>query len=58
MSKLISSVREAIEKTGLRDGMTISFHHHMRNGDFVLNMVLEQAAEMGIKDLTVNASSF
>lgn len=29
----------------------------MRNGDFVLNMVLEQAAEMGIKDLTVNASS-
>lgn len=57
MSKLISSVREAIEKTGLRDGMTISFHHHMRNGDFVLNMVLEQAAEMGIEDLTVNASS-
>lgn len=57
MSKLISSVREAIEKTGLRDGMTISFHHHMRNGDFVLNMVLEQAAEMGIKNLTVNASS-
>ena len=57
MSKLISSVREAIEKTGLRDGMTISFHHHMRNGDFVLNMVLEQAAKMGIKDLIVNASS-
>lgn len=57
MSKLISSVREAIEKTGLRDGMTISFHHHMRNGDFVLNIVLEQAAKMGIKDLTVNASS-
>ncbi len=57
MSKLISSVKEAIEKTGLKDGMTISFHHHMRNGDFVLNMVLEQAAKMGIKELTVNASS-
>lgn len=57
MSKLISSVKETIEKTGLKDGMTISFHHHMRNGDFVLNMVLEQAAKMGIKDLTVNASS-
>ena len=57
MSKLISSVKEAIEKTGLKDGMTISFHHHMRNGDFVLNMVLEQAAKMGIKDLPVNASS-
>lgn len=57
MSKLIGSVREAIEKTGLKDGMTISFHHHMRNGDYVLNMVLEEAAAMGIKDLTVNASS-
>ena len=44
MSKLISSVREAIEKTGLKSGMTISFHHHMRNGDYVLNMVLEEAA--------------
>ena len=57
MSKLIGSVKEAIEKTGLKDGMTISFHHHMRNGDYVLNMVLEEAAAMGIKDLTVNALS-
>ena len=57
MSKLLGSLKEAIEKTGLKDGMTISFHHHMRNGDYVLNMVLAQAAEMGIKNLTVNASS-
>lgn len=57
MSKLVASVREAIEKTGLKDGMIISFHHHMRNGDYVLNMVLAEAAAMGIKDLTVNASS-
>ena len=56
MSKLVASVREAIERTGLKDGMTISFHHHMRNGDYVLNMVLAEAAAMGIKDLTVNAS--
>ncbi len=49
--KLLGSIREAIEKTGLRDGMTISFHHHLRNGDFVVNMVLESCAEMGIKDL-------
>ena len=57
MSKLVASVREAIERTGLKDGMNISFHHHMRNGDYVLNMVLAEAAAMGIKDLTVNASS-
>ena len=31
MSKLLGSLKEAIEKTGLKDGMTISFHHHMRN---------------------------
>ena len=55
MNKLIGSVKEAIEKAGLKDG--ISFHHHMRNGDYVLNMVLDAAARMGIRDLTVNASS-
>lgn len=56
-TKLVKTIREAIELAGLKDGMTISFHHHLRNGDYVLNMVLEQAAAMGIKDLTVNASS-
>ena len=57
MNKLVKSIREAIELAGLKDGMTISFHHHLRNGDYVLNMVLEQVAALGIKDLTVNASS-
>ena len=31
-TKLVKSLREAIEKTGLKDGMTISFHHHFREG--------------------------
>ena len=57
MSKLVNSVREAITLSGLKDGMTVSFHHHLRNGDFVLNMVMEQIAELGIKDINVNASS-
>ena len=57
MSKLVRSIREAIALSGLRDGMTVSFHHHLRNGDFVLNMVLEQIAALGIKDIQVNASS-
>jgi len=57
MNKLVKSIREAMELAGLKDGMTISFHHHLRNGDYVLNMVLEQAAAMGLKELTVNASS-
>lgn len=57
MNKVVGSIREAIGLAGLKDGMTISFHHHLRNGDHVLNMVLEQVAALGIKNLTVNASS-
>ena len=57
MSKLVNSIREAVQLSGLKDGMTVSFHHHLRNGDFVLNMVMEAIAELGIKELTVNASS-
>ncbi len=37
--------------------MTVSFHHHLRNGDYVLNAVMAEIANAGIKDLTVNASS-
>ena len=57
MSKLVNSIREAVALSGLKDGMTVSFHHHLRNGDFVLNMVMEEIANAGIKDLTVNARS-
>lgn len=56
-SKLLGSVREAIEKTGLKDGMTVSFHHHFREGDAVLNMVMAEIAAMGIKNLTLASSS-
>lgn len=57
MNKLVKTIREAIELSGLKDGMTISFHHHLRNGDYVLNMVMEEIASLGIKDIKVNASS-
>ena len=56
-SKVVSSIQEAIKLAGLKDGMTISFHHHLRNGDYVLNMVMEAIAGLGIQDLNVNASS-
>ena len=57
MNKLVGSVKEAIRLAELRDGMTVSFHHHLRNGDFVLNMVMEEIAALGIRDIKVNASS-
>lgn len=55
--KLLSSLREAIEATGLKDGMTISFHHHLRDGDYVVNMVVSEIAKMGIKNLTLFPSA-
>ena len=56
-SKLLSSIREAIEKCELKDGMTISFHHHLRNGDYVLNMVMDEIAALGIKNINLACSS-
>ena len=57
MSKLVKDIKEAIRLSGLKDGMTISFHHHLRNGDMVAVMVLDAICELGIKDLNVNISS-
>ncbi len=57
MSKVVSSLKEAVKLSGLKDGMRISFHHHLRNGDHVINMVMDEIADLGYKDLTVNASS-
>lgn len=55
--KQLSSLREALIACGAKDGMTLSFHHHLRNGDFVLNKVLEACELLGLRDLHINASS-
>lgn len=55
--KVVASLTEAIQKCGLQDGMTVSFHHHLRDGDYVVNMVMEAIASLGIQDITVCASS-
>lgn len=57
-NKVLQSLDEAIEAAGLKDGMTISFHHALRNGDFVINMVVAAIARRGIKGLTLAPSSF
>ena len=56
-SSKVVTLEEAIRKTGLKDGMTISFHHHFRSGDKVVNMVVDKLAEMGFKDLHIASSS-
>ncbi len=49
--KRVRDLKTALKKCGLKDGMTISSHHHLRNGDKVANMALGAAAELGVKDL-------
>ena len=50
--KRVPDLETALRKCGLRDGMVISSHHHLRDGDRVALMALETAARMGVKDLT------
>ena len=56
-SKRLRGIADALDACELKDGAVLSFHHHLRNGDRVLNMVLEAAARHGLKDLTIAASS-
>lgn len=56
-NKIVPSIEEAVKLCGLKNGMTISFHHHFRGGDYIVNMVLDVLDKMGFKDLTIAASS-
>ena len=56
-TKLLADLEAAVDACCLRDGAVISFHHHLRNGDGVLNAVMEVIACRGLKDITVAATS-
>ncbi len=49
--KRVASIGAALEAAGLADGMVVSTHHHLRNGDAVANMVFDAAADLGVEDL-------
>jgi citrate lyase subunit alpha/citrate CoA-transferase len=55
--KLCGSLEEAIKRSALQDGMTISFHHAFREGDKVINQVVDTVARMGFRNLTLASSS-
>lgn len=50
-NKIVPDLKTALIRAGIRDGMTISTHHHFRNGDLVANQIFDAAAEIGVKDL-------
>lgn len=47
----VTSLSDALMKSGLSDGSTISFHHQLRNGDGILNMTLEVVRELNGKNI-------
>jgi len=49
-SKIIS-LEKALKNCQLKNGMTVSFHHQLRNGDFVVNQTLAAIKELGVKDI-------
>ena len=55
--EILNSVSEMFDKLGITDGMTLSFHHHLRNGDFVLNMVAEEIKRRNLKNIKLAPSS-
>jgi len=56
-NKLFYDFNKLLDKLPLKDSMVLSFHHHLRNGDYVLNMVMEEIYKRGFKDITIAASS-
>ena len=57
-SKLVDTLEEVIRRVGLEDGMTVSFHHHLRNGDYVANMVMKTIQKMGFRNIRITPSAF
>jgi len=55
--KVAPDLETAIRRSGLESGMTVSFHHHLRNGDALLCRVLALCEKMGLRDLTLAPSS-
>ena len=49
--KVVASLKEALQLAGLKDGMTISTHHHLRDGDLVSNMLFDTIHEIGAREL-------
>jgi len=50
-NKVVKNLKEALNKAGLKDGMTISTHHHLRNGDVLTNYLFDVIKEMGVKNI-------
>jgi len=55
--KLIDSVSDIFDRLKISDGMTLSFHHHLRAGDRVMNIIMREIKRRNLKNLTLAPSS-
>lgn len=56
-NKVLKNIDEALDRINLKNGMTISFHHHLRNGDYIINMIVDKLAGRGLKDMVLAPSA-
>ncbi|MCK4366052.1 MAG: hypothetical protein KAW45_08370 [Thermoplasmatales archaeon] len=50
-SSKVTDLKYALKKCDIKDGDTLSFHHQLRNGDYVINQTLAVARDLGIKNI-------
>ena len=55
--EVLNDLEHLFDVLKISSGMTLSFHHHLRNGDYVLNNVLEVIKKRNLVDMTIAASS-
>lgn len=55
--KVLKDLQAAFDACEISDGATLSFHHHLRNGDALLNAVLEVAAARRLSGLRLAVSA-
>lgn len=55
--KVYPSLDAALDSVGIENGMTVSFHHHFREGDRVVVPVMQALARRGLRDLVLAPSS-
>ena len=56
-SKVTEDIEFLFKELDIQNEAVLSFHHHLRNGDRVLNLIMKHVQKLGIKDITLVASS-
>jgi len=55
--KIYTFIDDLFNDLKLKDGVSLSFHHHLRNGDFVVNAVMDACIQKDLKHLKLYPSA-